>query len=82
MPTPTAFQLPTVFWTGAGAVRRRPAYYLAPGEGIEPSSAGSKPTVLTNTPARHGTRGGARTRRPWWASGFEPDASSNSATRA
>ena len=29
MPTPTALQPPTVFWTGAGAVRRRPAYCRA-----------------------------------------------------
>ena len=26
MPTPTTLQPPTVFWTGAGAVRRHPAY--------------------------------------------------------
>ena len=77
VPTPTTLQPPTVFWTGAGAVRRRPAYggsrpirtadhrvatcclsawlwnRMEPGEGVGPSSAGSKPALLTAAPARY-----------------------------
>ncbi len=76
MSIPTTFRSPTVFWTGAGAVRHHPAYgasrpirttdhwvatsclsswlwkRLAPGRGFEPQPTGSKPMVLTVTPAR------------------------------
>ena len=77
MSIPTTLLLPSVFKTGAGAVRHHPAYgasrpirttdhwvatsclsswlwkRLAPGRGFEPQPTGSKPMVLTVTPARN-----------------------------